>query len=103
MTKFLKENNRTLRCILQAIKWPHIDILDQVQYNWVNNVRLGRGVFNLLTSQSLEPTIHQQLSCDYCCFMGSHVNYNLAHHCDALLYNLLHHYDALLLVESNAL
>jgi len=54
---------------------------------------------NTTSSQSLEPTICQQLSCGYCCFMGSHVNYNLSHHCDALLYNLSHRYDALLKVQ----
>jgi len=47
-----------------------------------------------ITSQSLEPTICQQLSCGYRCFMGSHINYNLSHHYDALLYNLSHRYDA---------
>jgi len=55
------------------------------------------------SSQSLEPIICQQLSCGYCCFMGSHVNYNLLHHYDVLLYNLSHRYDALFSVESNAL
>jgi len=37
------------------------------------------------TSQSLDPTVCQQLSCGYRCFMGLHVNYNLSHHYNALL------------------
>jgi len=55
--------------------------------------------FVTITSQSLEPTICHQLSCGYRCFMGSHVNYNLSHHYDALLHNLSHRYNAIFSVE----
>jgi len=38
-----------------------------------------------ISSQSLDPTVCQQLLCGYRCFMGLHIDYNLWHHYDALL------------------
>jgi len=82
---------------IYGIKLPNSDC-QQLIFQFVDDTGLsllGREeILHNFTSQSLKPTVCQHLSCGYYCFMGSHVNYNLSHHYNALFYNLSHHCDA---------